>query len=81
MNDHKLKTMTGTVISDKMDKTVTVRVTRTTRHPAYGRVTKMIKKYKVHDEENKAKLGDTVAIASTRPLSKTKCWRLVEVIK
>lgn len=81
MNDHKLKTMTGTVISDKMDKTVTVRVTRTTRHPVYGRVTKMIKKYKVHDEENKAKLGDTVSIAPTRPLSKTKCWRLVEVIK
>jgi small subunit ribosomal protein S17 len=73
--------MTGTVISDKMDKTITVDVTRTTRHPVYGRVIKRAKKYKAHDAENKAKIGDLVKISPTRPLSKTKRWRLVEVLK
>ncbi len=73
--------MTGTVISDKMNKTITVRVTRTTRHPIYSRVVTRAKKYKVHDEKNNAKAGDKVIIAMTRPLSKTKCWRLVEVLK
>jgi small subunit ribosomal protein S17 len=73
--------MTGTVVSDKMDKTVTVLVTRTTRHPIYQRVIKRAKKYKAHDEENKAKLGNEVKIARTRPLSKTKRWRVIEVLK
>jgi small subunit ribosomal protein S17 len=73
--------MTGRVTSDKMDKTITVEVERTTRHPIYKRVIKRIKKYKAHDEENKAKTGDQVRIAPTRPLSKTKRWRLIEVMK
>ena len=80
MKERTLKTITGTVVSDKMDKTITVNVTRTTRHPVYGRVIQRSKKYKAHDEGNKAKTGDLVRIAPTRPLSKTKRWRLVEVI-
>ena len=80
MKKSSLRTMTGTVISDKMDKTITVNVTRTTRHPFYGRVIKRAKKYKAHDAENKAKIGDLVKISPTRPLSKTKRWRLVEVL-
>lgn len=81
MNERTLRTMTGTVTSDKMDKTITVEIVRTTRHPVYKRVIKKIKKYKAHDEENKAKKGDWVRIAPTRPLSKTKRWRLIEVLK
>ncbi len=81
MKERKLKTLTGTVVSDKMDKTITVLYKRTTRHPIYKRVVKRSKKFKAHDEENKAKHGDTVRIAMTRPISKTKRWRLVEVIK
>ncbi len=81
MKERKLRTIKGTVVSDKMDKTITVEVTRTTRHAIYSRVIKRMKKYKAHDEENKAKTGDTVTIAPTRPLSKTKRWRLVEVVK
>ncbi len=81
MDKRKLRTVTGTVISDKMDKTITVEVERTTRHPVYTRVMTKTKRYKVHDEENKAKSGDTVKISPTRPLSKTKRWRLIEVIK
>ncbi|MBL7069530.1 MAG: 30S ribosomal protein S17 [Candidatus Omnitrophica bacterium] len=77
----RLRTMTGTVVSDKMDKTIVVKVVRTTRHPIYKRVIRRKKKYKAHDEENKAKMGNKVKIAMTRPLSKTKCWRLVEVVK
>lgn len=81
MKGRAIKTMTGTVVSDKMEKTITVRVVTTTRHPIYGRVIRQAKKYKVHDEENKAKIGDEVRIALTRPISKTKRWRLIEVLK
>ena len=81
MKKRSITTMTGTVVSDKMDKTITVKVVRTTRHPVYTRVIKRAKKYKAHDEENKAKVGDEVKIVLTRPLSKTKRWRLVEVIE
>lgn len=81
MKKRVIKTMAGTVVSDKMDKTITVEVIRTTRHPIYNRVIKKAKKFKAHDEENKAKIGDKVKIIMTRPLSKTKRWRLLEILK
>jgi len=77
----KAKEFIGTVVSDKMKKTVVVRVMRMSKHPKYGRITKTYNKYKVHDEENSAKVGDIVRIRETRPLSKDKRFRLVEVIK
>jgi small subunit ribosomal protein S17 len=75
------KERTGVVVSDKMDKTITVAVERRTQHPEYRRVIKKTKKYKAHDEENVCSEGDEVRIMETRPLSKTKRWRLVEIIK
>ncbi len=75
------KERTGVVVSDKMDKTITVAVERRTQHPEYKRVIKKTKKYKAHDEENVCSEGDKVRIMETRPLSKTKRWRLVEIIK
>lgn len=77
----KRKTRIGTVISDKMDKTITVRVDRVTHHPVYNKLMRKATKFKAHDEEGKAKEGDTVRIQETRPISKTKRWRLVEVVK
>jgi small subunit ribosomal protein S17 len=70
----------GVVVSDKMDKTITVRVTRANRHPVYNKMIKTATKFKAHDEKETANIGDTVRIAETRPMSKTKRWRLVEVI-
>ena len=75
----KRKTKAGRVVSDKMDKTIVVSVERLTRHPLYKRVVRMTTKFAVHDEENQAKVGDTVLIEESRPLSRTKRWRLVEV--
>ncbi len=75
------KVRTGFVTSDKMDKTVTVAVERKTQHPMYKRVIKKTKKYKAHDEENKCNEGDKVRIIETRPLSKTKRWRVLEIIE
>jgi small subunit ribosomal protein S17 len=77
----KRKTMEGVVVSDKMDKTRTVRVTRTVRHPFYAKVMTKSSKFHVHDESNSSHEGDHVEIASTRPLSKLKRWRLVRVVK
>ena len=77
----KRKTKTGVVISDKMNKTITVRMERNSSHPLYKKVITIISKVKAHDEKNAAKLGDTVRIEETRPLSKTKRWRLVLVLK
>jgi small subunit ribosomal protein S17 len=74
------KEMIGTVISDKMNKTIVVRVDRLVRHPKYNKVLKRSSKFKVHDEEKKAKTGDKVRISETRPLSKEKRWRLVQVL-
>lgn len=71
----------GFVVSDKMDKTIIVKVDSLTRHPVYKRIMRRSKKFKVHDEEKKAKAGDKVRIIETRPLSKEKRWRLVEVLK
>lgn len=71
----------GVVISDKMDKTITVKVSRVSFHPVYKKMLRSATKFKVHDEKEIAKMGDTVRIQETRPLSKTKCWRLIEVVK
>jgi len=75
----KRKTKVGRVVSDKMDKTIVVSVERLTRHRLYKRVIRMTTKFAVHDELNQAKVGDTVLIEESRPLSRTKRWRLVEV--
>jgi small subunit ribosomal protein S17 len=73
------KVYTGRVVSDKMDKTITVLVETQKKHPLYGKRVKYSKKYKAHDEQNEAKIGDIVRIMETRPLSATKSFRLVEV--
>ena len=77
----KAKIKTGTVVSDKMQKTITVRVERLIMHPEYGKVLRRSVRFKVHDEENKAKTGDHVTIRETRPLSKDKRWMLVSIQK
>ena len=74
------KTKTGRVVSDKMDKTIVVSVERLARHRLYKRVIRLTTKFKAHDEENTAQIGDTVLIEESRPLSATKRWRLVRVI-
>ncbi len=75
------KTRTGMVVSDKMEKTVVVAIERRVRHPVYGKMMTRTKKLKAHDEENSAKLGDTVRIMETRPLSKDKRFRVVEIVE
>ena len=77
----KRKEFIGIVVSDKMKKTIVVRVMQQSKHPKYGRITKKYNKFKAHDENNTAKIGDTVLIEETRPLSKEKHFRLVRVIK
>ena len=76
----KRKEFIGTVISDKMQKTVIVRTMRLSKHPKYGKIVKRYNKFKAHDEKNLAKIGDTVRIEETRPLSKDKRFRIVGVI-
>ena len=78
---NKRKERVGVVISDKMDKTRTVKVERVFHHPSYDKMIRTQTKFKAHDEKNASKTGDTVRIEETRPLSKTKRWRIVEVIK
>src|SRR5687767_10207636 len=75
------KERTGEVISNKMDKTIVVRVERRFQHPQFKKVVTSFKKFYAHDEKNEAKVGDVVLITETRPLSKTKSWRLVQVIE
>jgi small subunit ribosomal protein S17 len=75
------KTRVGIVTSDKMDKTITVAVKDNVRHPLYGKIVKRTYKLKAHDENNECKIGDTVRVMETRPLSKDKRWRLVEIIE
>src|SRR6516164_8756847 len=75
------KTRTGEVISSSMNKTIVVRTVTRVPHPKFGKIVKQMRKFYVHDEENQAKAGDTVRIMETRPLSKLKRWRLVEVIQ
>jgi small subunit ribosomal protein S17 len=74
------KTRTGTIVSDKMDKTIVVVVESLRRHKLYKKVVRHTSKFKVHDESNSCKIGDVVKIVETRPLSKDKCWRVVEII-
>ncbi|MBS5115906.1 MAG: 30S ribosomal protein S17 [Erysipelotrichaceae bacterium] len=81
MERNSRKVYTGTVVSDKMDKTITVLVETHVKHKLYGKRVKSSKKFKAHDEEGIAKMGDTVTIMETRPLSATKHFRLVEVVK
>ena len=71
----------GIVVSDKMDKSIVVAEKRKVKHPIYGKFVNKTTKFHVHDESNTCNVGDTVRIMETRPLSKTKCWRLVEVIE
>jgi small subunit ribosomal protein S17 len=75
------KTMVGRVVSDKMDKTVTVAVESLSAHPLYGRRIRKTKKLKAHDEKNEAHVGDLVRVMETRPLSKEKRWRIVEILE
>ena len=75
------KTRVGEVISDKMDKTVVVKTVTRVPHPLFGKIVKQVKKFHVHDEKNEAKVGDRVSIMETRPISRLKRWRLVEVIR
>jgi len=75
------KTRTGLVTSDKMDKTITVAVERKVKHPIYGKFVKKTTKFHAHDEKGECGIGDVVKIMVTRPLSKTKRWRLVEIIQ
>ena len=75
------KTRTGVVVSDKMDKTIVVAIKTKVRHPLYGKMVNRTTKFKAHDEENACGIGDTVRIMETRPLSKDKRWRLVEIIE
>jgi len=76
-----LQTVTGRVVSDKMDKTVTVLVERRSKHPIYGKVVIKSNKYHAHDEKNECKAGDLVEIQASRKLSKTKAWRVLRVIE
>ena len=75
------KTRTGLVVSDKMEKTVVVAIERRVPHPVYGKMVTRTRRLKAHDEENSAKVGDTVRIVETRPLSKDKRWRVVEIMQ
>ena len=75
------KTRTGKVVSNKMDKTIVVAVLDNVKHPLYGKIVKRTYKLKAHDENNECNTGDTVKVMETRPLSKHKRWRLVEVIE
>ena len=75
------KTRAGVVVSDKMDKTITIAVKYRVRHPLYGKIMNRTTKIKAHDEKNECGIGDTVRIMETRPLSRDKRWRLVEIIE
>ena len=73
--------MTGTVVSDKMDKTVVVSIVRLVKHVEYGKYVRRRNRFKVHDEKNECKVGDVIRFMETRPLSKDKCWRLLDFVK
>lgn len=81
MERNNRKVRYGIVVSNKMDKTVTVAVDNYYHHPLYKKITKTTKKYKAHDEENKCNIGDKVKVMETRPLSRHKRWRVVEIIE
>ncbi len=77
----RTRTLQGRVVSDKMDKTITVKIERRVKHPVYGKYITRSSKVHAHDEENKAGTGDTVLVAESRPMSKSKSWILVEVVE
>lgn len=81
MGENRRKILLGEVVSNRMQKTITVEVERRVRHPIYERVVKRSKKFHAHDEQNQCKIGDIVRIVETRPLSKTKRWRLLEIVQ
>ena len=82
MEERKLrKEKTGVVVSNKMEKSITVQIERREKHAKYGKFLKKTTKFSAHDENNECGIGDTVRIAETRPLSKNKCWRLVEILE
>lgn len=85
MNDQEKsalkRTLVGKVVSDKMDKTISVLIERRVKHPLYGKIVRRSKKYLAHDETNQAKIGDTVEIQESRPISKNKSWVLAKVIQ
>lgn len=81
MSDKAVRTVTGKVVSDKMDKSIVVLIERRVQHPLYGKLIRRSTKLHAHDENNVAKLGDVVTIKESRPVSKTKAWALVEVIE
>ncbi len=75
------KTRTGIVVSDKMDKTIVVAIRERVKHPLYGKIVNRTKKFKVHDETNQCGVGDKVRVMETRPLSKDKHWRVIEIVE
>lgn len=81
MSEVIARTLSGKVVSDKMNKTITVRIERRVKHPVYGKIISRSTKIKAHDESNQCRIGDVVTIKETRPLSKTKSWTLVEVVE
>lgn len=81
MSDKTVRTLTGKVVSDKMDKSIVVLIERQVQHPLYGKLIRRSTKLHAHDENNTAKTGDVVTIKESRPISKTKSWTLVEVVE
>ena len=75
------KERVGVVVSNKMDKSIVIKVERKVKHPLYGKFVKKSTKFMAHDEKNECNIGDTVRIMETRPLSKNKCWRIVEIVE
>ena len=81
MSEQTVRTLTGKVVSDKMDKSIVVLIERRVQHPLYGKLIRRSTKLHAHDENNVAKVGDLVSIKESRPISKTKSWTLVEVVE
>lgn len=81
MTEKAARTLSGKVVSDKMDKTITVLIERRVKHPVYGKIVNRSTKIKAHDADNQCGIGDTVTIAQTRPLSKTKSWMLLNIVE
>lgn len=81
MERNNRKVREGIVVSDKMDKSIVIKVERKMKHPIYGKFLKRSTKFMAHDEKNECHIGDRVRIMETRPLSKNKCWRLIEIVE
>ena len=79
--ENRTRTVTGKVVSNKMDKTITVIVERRVKHPVYGKFITRSSKLHAHDEANECGIGDTVIVAESRPISKSKCWKLMEIVE